>query len=308
VRIRREGFPIRMPFREFYRNYSIFAAGRPKDEFPGPDNCKDDEQARDCCSKIAHMAIPVSEFQLGKTLIFMRDIGFRALDAQFRVLFEKCVVKLQSSGRAHLQAGKFRAIVARIVLCQAVVRKVAARTSFVVLLQQHRDALVLAKLQLEQQQLRDEEAAAVALKVKLEKEKEEIERQQLVAQENGKLERARTQALAEQVSKENESHLQEECGILEKTNISEQDKGVENSEKPKCTPIEETVTVLSETDKADSKADMAFNAKKDNSGPAFASSVPSPGAVQGPSNSNMIYILVAVLLVVLSIVIKLMLG
>lgn len=130
VRIRREGFPIRMPFREFYRTYNVFALGKAREQFPGADNCRDDAQARWCCAEIASWVLPTSQYQVGHTLIFLRDDGLDVLAAAVNKFLSGKAVVLQAQARGFLAKLHYRVAVASIVVCQSMVRKFIQRRRF----------------------------------------------------------------------------------------------------------------------------------------------------------------------------------
>jgi hypothetical protein len=130
VRIRREGFPIRLTFLDFYRRYQIFARGKSADQFPGPDACRDEAQARWCCAQIAAMVMHAGQYQLGHTLIFLRDDGLEVLAGAIREYLSSKATLLQATYRAHRQHGLYRTALAHVVLCQALVRRFIWRRKF----------------------------------------------------------------------------------------------------------------------------------------------------------------------------------
>lgn len=130
VRIRREGFPIRMGFQEFYRLYAVFALGKPKELFPGADKCTDVAQARWCCAEIASWVLQTSQYQVGHTLIFLRDDGLDVLGAAVSKFLSAKAVVLQARLRGYRAKIHYRHSVRSVVLCQATVRMVIGRRGF----------------------------------------------------------------------------------------------------------------------------------------------------------------------------------
>ena len=91
VRIRREGYPIRMPFEDFHRVFERFIActlGRPKDpkdshspipltfnpKAKTPEQCTP-EESREVCEVILTKYLETDRFQLGTRKLFLRDGG-----------------------------------------------------------------------------------------------------------------------------------------------------------------------------------------------------------------------------------------
>src|SRR3546814_20859853 len=71
VRIRREAYPTRMLFREFYRNFKILAFGR------GWASSKTaaEEQCREYTEQLAGEFLAADVFQIGHTKVFFRYMG-----------------------------------------------------------------------------------------------------------------------------------------------------------------------------------------------------------------------------------------
>jgi len=73
VRIRRQGYPVRMPFRDFFSEFEILLYGR---GFVSAETCSE-EEARVACVEIGKVFLDVSEkedlYQVGKTKVFLRD-------------------------------------------------------------------------------------------------------------------------------------------------------------------------------------------------------------------------------------------
>lgn len=94
IRIRREGFPVHVPAETFVEKYQALA------QFTG----KLDENPRTAAVQILeYIKAPKTEWQLGKTKIFLRDSVFEPLEEKLRVLLEDKVLMIQKNFR------KFRA-------------------------------------------------------------------------------------------------------------------------------------------------------------------------------------------------------
>ena len=123
VRIRREGFPIRLSFVDFYRKYQIFTNGKPAAEYPGPDNCRDEAQAKWCCQQIAAWVLQPGQYQLGHTLIFLRDDGLEVLATATRDYLATKATALQAAFRCRRAYLEYRLTLLSVVICQSIVRK-----------------------------------------------------------------------------------------------------------------------------------------------------------------------------------------
>eukprot|EP01032_Pedospumella_encystans_P018057 gene18057-20568_t len=131
VRIRREGFPIRMTFLDFYKQNYIFATGKPVEQFPDPFTLVGDPvKAKECCASIAEAVLQSHQYQLGHTLIFLRDDGLRVIAeavTDFRVLQ---AIKLQAVVRGYFTRLEYQFALVCIVICQSVVRRFTQRRKF----------------------------------------------------------------------------------------------------------------------------------------------------------------------------------
>jgi len=87
-RIRKIGYPIRKPFKEFFRLYScLVSSGRAKD-------------AKSLASALQEKGLlPKGEYQLGKTKVFMRNAPYNDLEAAREIALRQHAVLLQAVAR-----------------------------------------------------------------------------------------------------------------------------------------------------------------------------------------------------------------
>jgi len=131
VRIRREGYPIRMKFIEFYRSYEIFAKGKPVDLFPGPDKCRDEAQALQCCSLIASWALSSKQYQIGHSMIFLRDDAFDVLRTSIKRFYGAKAIKIQAVYKRIYARRKYLQTLAFVLTCQSMLRMLTCRSKYI---------------------------------------------------------------------------------------------------------------------------------------------------------------------------------
>ena len=121
VRIRREGFPLRLSFFDFYRDYAILAKGKSKEEFPDPMLCSF-EQAKKCCEELISTCLERENYKIGHSLIFLRDNGKQMMIDAIKNFFHRKVAKVQALYRMRGQRLWYLAVLQCITSLQAVVR------------------------------------------------------------------------------------------------------------------------------------------------------------------------------------------
>mmetsp|Transcript_24289 Transcript_24289/g.34812 ORF Transcript_24289/g.34812 Transcript_24289/m.34812 type:complete len:685 (-) Transcript_24289:302-2356(-) len=95
VRIRREGFPVRVSFLEFYNSYKILL-GIGNNKNSSSFELTNDEQARPFAAKIAAKALPSGSFQVGHSQLFLKDRCTQKLKAAVQKYFHSKAVVMQS--------------------------------------------------------------------------------------------------------------------------------------------------------------------------------------------------------------------
>ena len=127
VRIRREGFPIRLPFSEFHKRYEILCFGEP---FPSARKASREESIKACefiCSKAL---MENSEFAKGKTMIFLRNGVQEKLMMQVRAIYAGMATRIQAKQRAKKEQVHLQDIKKKTVLLQNVHRMIQQKKMF----------------------------------------------------------------------------------------------------------------------------------------------------------------------------------
>lgn len=114
VRIRREAYPTRIPFEEFYRRFDVLL-GSAK---PPADSLKSPKDYRTACQSIVVRVLPPGGFQLGKRKIFLRDNGLDVLRAAIRDFFASHAAIIQAQMRAFIYSRRYKLALRRIRLLQ----------------------------------------------------------------------------------------------------------------------------------------------------------------------------------------------
>lgn len=123
VRIRREGYPIHVPAREFLNKYQCLAA---KDPEPLP---SDDKMA--AAKILRSLNLPETEWQIGKTKIFLRSSVFDPLEDKRKALLREKMVVIQKVWRGFVARRRFKRLKAAVVVLQKHFRGSRQRVQFV---------------------------------------------------------------------------------------------------------------------------------------------------------------------------------
>ena len=116
VRIRREAYPTRILFQEFYKRFDVLL---------GPCKPKKVETANDyrtACKAIVSRVLPPDGFQLGKRKIFLRDNGLDMLRAAIRDYFAGHAARIQAQVRAWIGHRWYKRTLRRIKVVQKLIR------------------------------------------------------------------------------------------------------------------------------------------------------------------------------------------
>ena len=194
VRIRREGFPIRSTFIDFIE-YNVFTKRKCQELYPEldgyGDNSQQQEVVRDCCSRLAAAILPVNQFQIGHSMIFLRPEALQLLDSEEYDFFERHCTLLQSRIRTFLQRKIFKKLIVekRVRDAEVEMERIRAEKMRV---EKEAEKNRLEKLyQLKVEEEKEAERAEKAEKARLEKIRIEIEA------ENARLEKLKLEQAAE---------------------------------------------------------------------------------------------------------------
>jgi myosin heavy subunit len=129
VRIRREGFPVRMTFLQFYKDYEILARGKPVALFPGSDKA-DFEQAKKCTEIIAKESLPRDAFQIGTSLLFLRQNGLNLMQDAIRNFYGLKAAAIQSKFRCVSAKKNYVKTYSQVIILQSIFRMAKHRKTF----------------------------------------------------------------------------------------------------------------------------------------------------------------------------------
>lgn len=138
VRIRRDGYSIRLPFIEFYQTYEVILLVVTSDgedvelNQSIPSNVRllrgtaskltssprDVMIARICTAFIAKNSLQASDYQIGKSLIFLKDTCLSTLQAKLRMIFNLTSIIIQARVRAYIVSKKYREVISKCRLIQ----------------------------------------------------------------------------------------------------------------------------------------------------------------------------------------------
>ena len=137
VRIRREGYPSRMRYVDFYRKYEILARKASAKPAKSAAQCHADgdvEAAKAACLSIARCIFgdddEAASFQMGHSLFFMRDNGLDRMDAAVRELYAGKATLIASVARCYLARKRYLKKRSALQRLQATVRMTIARRHY----------------------------------------------------------------------------------------------------------------------------------------------------------------------------------
>lgn len=181
VRIRREGYPIHVPAREFLNKYQCLAA---KDPEPLPANEK-----MAAAKILKSLNLPETEWQIGKTKIFLRNSVFDPLEEKRKGLLREKMIVIQKVWRGFVVRRRYRCLRVAAVVLQKHFRGNRQRVRFV---RKRRAAVII------QAYYRGMLARELAAALRKKKAEEEAERRRLKRIEDEKLAKERAQKSMEE--------------------------------------------------------------------------------------------------------------
>ena len=128
VRIRREGYPSRLPFKAFYDKHSILAFKN--GWLDAKDPALTDAKAKEYCMTFARDNLPSSEYQAGKTRMFLRDGALDLMQQAIVRFLGTFATKIQSLARSWLQTRRFAQMRLKVIKAQTALRMLYARKKF----------------------------------------------------------------------------------------------------------------------------------------------------------------------------------
>ncbi|KAI5740462.1 hypothetical protein M8J76_004092 [Diaphorina citri] len=129
IRIRREGYPVHLPFVEFLNRYRCLVRGHL------PKSCQEAIQ-----TIIKQQSIPKTEWQIGKTKIFLRTKAHEPLEDRRNHIITSRAVKIQSLWRRYIHRKEFLRLRNAVILIQHAYKGWKIRIRF---LQERRAAIVI---------------------------------------------------------------------------------------------------------------------------------------------------------------------
>ncbi|KAM4688660.1 unconventional myosin-X [Discoglossus pictus] len=193
VRIRRAGFPVRRPFYDFYFRYKVLMR-----------NLTVPEDLKGKCEVLLHLHDTTdTEWQLGKTKVFLRESLEHKLEKQREVEVFKAALIIQSHFMGFVARKQYRKVLHCVVVIQKNYRAFLWRTKF---LRLKRAALTF------QRQLRGQLARRVYKQLQEQRQREEEERKRKEEEERKRKEEEerRRKEEEERLRKEEEERLRKE--------------------------------------------------------------------------------------------------
>ncbi|CAJ0945492.1 unnamed protein product [Ranitomeya imitator] len=193
VRIRRAGFPVRRPFHDFYFRYKVLMRN-----LSLPDDLKGK------CETLLHLHDTTdTEWQIGKTKVFLRESLEQKLEKQREVEVYKAALTIQSHIMGFVARKQYRKVLHCIVIIQKNYRAFLWRTKF---LRLKKAAVTFQK------QLRGQIARRTFRQLREQKRKEEEERRRREEEERRrKEEEERLRKEEERKKKEEEEKLRKKA-------------------------------------------------------------------------------------------------
>lgn len=165
VRIRREGYPTRLTYANFYSKHKIL--GFKYSWLEPKDPSLTDTKVKEYCQILASTNLAETEFQFGNNLIFMREgalVMLQKATERFLVVF---AIKIQSQVRCAIEVKRFKELRQKIIRAQAVLRMLGARKKF---------SSHVAERQATEQRIEEERRRIETIRIKEEQDRAETER------------------------------------------------------------------------------------------------------------------------------------
>lgn len=162
VRIRKEGYPTRVNFKDFYRTNEKLVLFK---GWTASNNCSEEEAIK-YCSIIAEEFLGKDMFQIGKTYLFLRNKAIAIMRECLMLRMAMYASRIQAGIRCYLTRRLFKLQKKYILTLQCLGRMFINKKSFKVILKKKRDhdaAVEKARL----------EAIATVERLRIQKEKEE---------------------------------------------------------------------------------------------------------------------------------------
>ncbi|XP_076005016.1 unconventional myosin-X isoform X2 [Genypterus blacodes] len=203
VKIRRTGFPIRRPFEDFCSRYKVLMHG---------ESIPDDPRGR--CVRLLHLYdSSSSEWQLGKTKVFLRETLEQCLEKQREVEVLKAAMIIQAHVMGYMARKQYRKLLQCIVVIQKNYRAFYWRRKFLLL----RWAALTFQKRLRGQLARRAYGQMLEERRRREEEEEEEQRrrrEEEMERERQRLEAERLAAEAEEARRMEELHRTQELASL----------------------------------------------------------------------------------------------
>lgn len=123
VRIRKEGFPVHVPCETFLQKYACIAT---------MSKLKLSADPKQATKEILTLIkAPTTEWQIGKTKVFLRNTIFEPLEEQMRKMLLKTAVSIQRVWKGYIARRKFKALKSAMKVVQAAIRGGNVRMRFV---------------------------------------------------------------------------------------------------------------------------------------------------------------------------------
>lgn len=123
LRIRRAGFPIRHAFSEFIDRYRVLVDGMKSNEYY-PDK-------KGACRMILLRTLGESDWQIGRTKVFLKDQEDQALEERRDTMLTRLVVLIQKIIRGYFQRKRYLKMRWAAVVIQKTMRKMRLRRRYI---------------------------------------------------------------------------------------------------------------------------------------------------------------------------------
>jgi hypothetical protein len=177
VRIRREGFPTRMKFQQFYSDYEILSRGK---GWKSTSTCSESE-AKSYATRLLSDHLSIDLYQIGNRLVFMRNGCLEILRQAILNFYSKFAIIVQSSYRKHNCEIKYKRQKVVLAKLQSVMRMIPKKKQFQKTIAETRakEAEKEAARVAEEKRLAEIEAARIQKDVELQRQLEEKQKKEV---------------------------------------------------------------------------------------------------------------------------------
>ena len=129
VRIRRQGYPVRLRFLKFVKQFEVLLSGSPCAMVSEADY-KDEKLLQIACAFIGEHYLEADQYQIGRTKIFLRDGVLEECKAAVKEFYNDTAAKIQALFRCRKEMATYAKTKQRLLALQGFSRMMVAKKEY----------------------------------------------------------------------------------------------------------------------------------------------------------------------------------